>query len=168
MEAKEMQEQYMSLYNMMATSNNVKYMHTFGDTSKKMFDWLVENKPEVASEFLGQLESIKWHNYLTKAEVNSIISKMSPSAPWDEKTWKTMMTSIGLDTCCEPFYNEHALYIAMCQVYSDHANTMAKILGKNTIEEIEPHETLKHMYCLALDLLKDKDGVYDIRKYFLG
>lgn len=168
MEAKEMKEKFVSLYNMMATGNNVKYMHTFGDTTRKMFDWLVVNKPDIASEFLSQLESIKWHNYLTKAEADSIIAKMNPSAPWDMKTWKEAMDALGIDTCCEPYYNEYALYIAMCQVYSDHGNTIAKMHGKDTIEEIEPNEVVKCMYSLAIDLLKDKDGVYDIRKYFLN
>lgn len=168
METKEMKEKFVSLYNMMATSNNVKYMHTFGDTTKKMFDWLVVNKPDMASEFLSQLESIKWHNYLTKAEADSIIAKMNPSAPWDMKAWKEAMDALGIDTCCEPYYNEYALYVAMCQVYSDHGNTIAKMHGKDTIEEIEPNEVVKCMYNLAIDLLKDKDGVYDIRKYFLN
>ena len=80
MEAKEMKEKFVSLYNMMATSNNVKYMHTFGDTTRKMFDWLVVNKPDIASEFLSQLESIKWKNYLTKAEADSIIRKAEEKA----------------------------------------------------------------------------------------
>ena len=168
MEAKEMKEKFTSLYNMMATSNNVKYMHTFGDTTKKMFDWLVVNKPDIASEFLSQLESIKWNNYLTKAEADSIIAKMNPSAPWDMKAWKEAMDALGIDTCCEPYYNEYALYVAMCQVYSDHGNTIAKMHGKDTIEEIEPNEVVKCMNSLAIDILKDKDGVYDIRKYFLN
>ena len=167
MEAKEMKEKFTSLYNMMATSNNVKYMRTFGVATKKMFDWLVANNPEVASEFLGQLESIKWHNYLTKSETDDIIAKMNPSAPWDVKTWKETMGALGIDTCCEPYYNEYALYVAMCQVYSDHGNTIAKMHGKDTIEDIEPNEVVKCMCGLAVDLLKDKDGVYDIRKYFL-
>ena len=32
---------------------------------------------------------------------------------------------------------------------------------------VEPTELAKYVYKLALDLLKDKDGVYDIREYFL-
>lgn len=40
--------------------------------------------------------------------------------------------------------------------------------GKDTIEEIEPNEVVKCMHSLAIDLLKDKDDVYDIRKYFLN
>lgn len=83
-------------------------------------------------------------------------------------TKKEAMNALGIDTCCEPYYNEYALYVAMCQVYSDHGNTIAKMHGKDTIEEIEPNEVVKCMYSLAIDLLKDKDGVYDIRKYFLN
>lgn len=55
----------------------------------------------------------------------------------------------------------------MNQVISDHGCTVAKILGKESVKDIDSDNLVKYGYSLALDLLKDKDGVYDIREYFL-
>lgn len=74
------------------------------------------------------------------------------------------------ELCMEekPYYNDYALYVAMNQVISDHGNTIAVILGKNAISEIDAIELTRIAYKLATDLLKDKDKVYNIRTYFLG
>lgn len=48
-----------------------------------------------------------------------------------------------------------------------HGETIASILNKDSIALVEPTELAKYAYKLALDLLKDKDLVYDIREYFL-
>ena len=55
----------------------------------------------------------------------------------------------------------------MNQVISDHGCTVAKILDKESVKDIDTDNLVKYGYNLALDLLKDKDGVYDIREYFL-
>ena len=55
----------------------------------------------------------------------------------------------------------------MNQVVSDHGRTIAKILGKEDVKDINTEHLVKYAKHLALDLLKDKDGVYDIREYFL-
>lgn len=57
--------------------------------------------------------------------------------------------------------------VAMNQVVSDHGCTIAKILGKEDVNDIDTEHLVKYANHLALDLLKDKDGVYDIREYFL-
>ena len=50
--------------------------------------------------------------------------------------------------------------------YSDSASTIADIVLKKSLNEVDGSEMLRICYHLALDLLKDKDGVFDIRKYF--
>ena len=77
------------------------------------------------------------------------------------------MTSLGLATDEKPYYNDYALYVAMNQVVSDHGCTIAKILGKEDVKEIGSDHLVKYAHSLAIDLLKDKDGVYNIREYFL-
>lgn len=64
-------------------------------------------------------------------------------------------------------YNDYALYIAMNQVISDHGETIVAIKGEKSLSDINEDELVKYAYKLALDLLKDKDGVYNIREYFL-
>lgn len=38
---------------------------------------------------------------------------------------------------------------------------------KRLIKDIDTEHLVKYAHSLALDLLKDKDGVYNIREYFL-
>lgn len=92
---------------------------------------------------------------------------MNPAATWDMQTWLNAMTGLGLVTEEKPYYNDYALYVAMNQVVSDHGCTIAKILGKEDVKDIGTEHLVKYAHSLAIDLLKDKDGVYNIREYFL-
>lgn len=167
MEAKEIMSKFDELYGMMASSTNVKYMHTFGDTMRCMMKDMAAKHPELAQEYIDKLCAIKWKNYLTKKEASEIVNGMNPSATWDMQTWLNAMNGLGLETEEKPYYNDYALYVAMNQVVSDRGSTIAKILGKEDVKEIGTEHLVKYAHCLALDLLKDKDGVYDIREYFL-
>lgn len=167
METKDIMSKFDELYGIMATSTNVKYMHTFGDTMRCMMNDMASKHPELAQEYIEKLCAIKWKNYLTKKEALDIIGKMNPEATWDMQTWLNAMANLGLPTEEEPYYNDYALYVAMNQVISDHGCTVAKILGKESVKDIDTDNLVKYGYNLALDLLKDKDGVYDIREYFL-
>ena len=55
----------------------------------------------------------------------------------------------------------------MNQVISDHGETIAMIKGEKSLSDVNKEELVEYAYKLALDLLKDKDGVYNIREYFL-
>jgi hypothetical protein len=167
METKDIMSKFDELYGMMASSTNVKYMHTFGDTMRCMMNDMASKHPELAQEYIEKLCAIKWKNYLTKKEALDIIGNMNPEATWDMQTWLNAMANLGLPTEEEPYYNDYALYVAMNQVISDHGCTVAKILGKESVKDIDSDNLVKYGYNLALDLLKDKDDVYDIREYFL-
>lgn len=167
MEAKDIMSKFDELYGMMASSTNVKYMHVFGNTMRCMMKDMAAKHPELAQEYIEKLCAIKWKNYLTKKEASEIVNGMNPSAAWDMQTWISAMNGLGLATEEKPYYNDYALYVAMNQVVSDHGSTIAKILGKEDVKEIGTEHLAKYAHCLALDLLKDKDGVYDIREYFL-
>lgn len=167
METKDIMSKFDELYGMMASSTNVKYMHTFGDTMRCMMQDMASKHPELAQGYIEKLCAIKWKNYLTKMEASEIVSDMNPPVTWDMQTWLNAMANLGLPTEEEPYYNDYALYVAMNQVISDHGCTVAKILDKESVKEIDTDNLVKYGYNLALDLLKDKDGVYDIREYFL-
>ena len=167
METKDIMSKFDELYGMMASSTNVKYMRTFGDTMRCMMNDMAVKHPELAQEYLDKLCAIKWKNYLTKKEASEIVNSMNPSATWDMQKWLNAMTGLGLATEEKPCYNDYALYVAMNQVVSDHGCTIAKILGKEDVNDIDTEHLVKYAHSLALDLLKDKDGVYNIRKYFL-
>ena len=54
----------------------------------------------------------------------------------------------------------------MNKQYSDHAETIADKILKKPLSEIPAEQIVPGIYAMALDVLKDKDGVYNIRKYF--
>jgi hypothetical protein len=166
MTSEEMKNEFNALYNLMANSTNVAYMHVFGQVHKEMMEWMIANKPELAEEWLGKLESIKWCNYLTPKEAEKIVAGMNPKAPWSREVWKNAMTQLGLPMEEEPYYNTCALWVVMNQVYTDHAQTIADNILKKPLAEIPANEIVPGIRALALDLLKDKDGRYCVRSYF--
>ena len=167
MEAKEIMSKFDELYGIMASSTNVKYMHIFGNTMRCMMKDMAAKHPELAQEYLDKLCAIKWKNYLTKNEALDIIGKMNPEAIWNIQEWLDEMDKLGFCIGDKPYYNDYALYIAMNQVISDHGETIVAINGEKSLSDISEEELVEYAYRLAIDLLKDKDGVYDIREYFL-
>ena len=165
MTTEELRQQYMRLYDYMASEQNPEYMKAFGKVMTEMFDWFAANKKEAAEEWLMKLEAIKWDNYLTKAEAEAIVADMQPKAPWTMEVWKSAMDAKGLPLDDEPCYNSYALWVEMNKQYSDSAKTIAIIMGKN-LEDVTSDEMVNATYHLALDMLTDEDNVYNIRRYF--
>lgn len=158
MTQEEMRQEFQSLYDMMALSDNVAYMHTFGSVHRKMMDWMIQNKPSEAEEFISQLEAIRWNNYLTPKEAEAIIAGMNPKAPWSREQWRNAMSEHELELEDEPHYNRCALYVVMSMIMSDSGETLSRYAEEPDLFEL--------VYSLALDKLKDKDGRFNVRKYF--
>ena len=167
METKEIKQEFERLYNIMANSNEPKYMHVFGETMKEMMSELIGIKPELAQEYIERLCAIKWFNYLTSKEAMSIVTNMEPSAMWDMSSWQHAMAEQELPIEESPYYNAYALFVVMNQVVSDHGESIAFIKGADSVREIASDELTVYANRIAVDLLKDKDGVYDVREYFL-
>jgi hypothetical protein len=161
----EIKDKYTMLYDYMATSQKPEYMKAFGHAMNEMMDWFIINKPEAAQEWVEQLCAIKWHNYLTTKEAEAIVSKMNPKAPWSRDVWNKAMDSFGIPTEESPYYNSCALWVVMNMVYSDSAQTIAKLM-EASLAEIPQQQLVKAVHAFALDKLKDTDGVFNVRKYF--
>lgn len=159
-----MKQEFDALYQMMATSDNVAYMHVFGSVHREMMNYLIQNRPDVAEEMLMKLEAIKWCQYLTPKEADKIIAGMDPKAPWSRDAWKNAMESFGLPLEEQPCYNRCALFVEMSKMYSDFGDTIAEMMGK----PLSPtdKDIIAACYKMAMKTLKDKDGVYNIRRYF--
>ena len=153
-----MRKEYYALYNLMANSNNVAYMHVFGQVQKEVMEWAIENKPELAQDWLNKLESIKWRNYLTPSESQKIVDNMEPQAPWTKDEWRDAMEQQGYSLDDEPYYNPCALYVTMCMIMSDSGKTIKKYVDEENI--------FSFVHELAVDKLKDEDEVFSIRRYF--
>lgn len=166
MNSQEMKTAYADLYSYMANSQDPKNMQAFGKVMTEMFMWFADNKPEAAQEWLDKLSAIKWKQYLTQKEAEAIVSKMKPEAPWKRDVWNNAMDSLGLEKEEEPCFNKCALWVEMNKQYSDHAETIANDILKKPLNEIPIEQIVPGIRALALDVLKDKDGVYNIRSYF--
>lgn len=158
MTQEEMKNEFYALYNMMANSNKVENMRTFGNAHKEMMEWFVANKPELAQEWIDKLSAIKWKNYLTQKEADIIVENMKPNAPWSRDQWKSAMKQYGYVMEEEPYYNSCALYVTMNMIMSDSSKTISKYVGENDI--------FAFVHDMAVDNLKDQDGKFVIREYF--
>ena len=160
-----MKERYMSLYDYMAQSRNPKNMKVFGAVMTQMMDVMLQKMPDTAEDMIDKLESIKWRQYLTPKEAEKIVLGMDPKAPWSREVWRNAMESFGLPLEEMPAYNRCALWVEMNKIYSDFGEEIAALLGK----PLSPSDKgiISACYKMALKNLKDKDGVYNIRKYFL-
>ena len=159
-----LKEKYSELYNMMAQSQNPKNMKVFGNVMNEMMDVMIQKMPAEAEEMIDKLEAIKWKQYLTPKEAEAIVAKMDPKAPWTRDAWKSAIESFDLPLEEQPAYNRCALWVEMNKIYSDFGDNIAEMLGK----ALAPNDKdiITACYKLAMKNLKDKDGVYNIRKYF--
>ncbi len=160
-----MMEKFDTLYKKMSVSDKVEDMKLFGRVMRKAIQELASVRPERADEMLEELCAINWRNYLTRREAEEIVSKMEPNAIWSRDQVTRTLKSQGLPTEEEPYYNEYALWAEISKVFSDSGKTIMSLMGwdKNTVEG---ERMLDACYRLALDNLKDLDGVYHIREYF--
>ena len=166
MTAEELREWYDELYKYMAMSKKPTYMMAFGKVMNEMMYDTIQSHPTKAEEYIEKLSAIKWNQYLTKSEAEAIVDGMIPSAPWSYDVWKQAMESLDLPIEEEPCYNSYALWTEMNKQYSDHANTIAELILKTPLSEIPTEQVVNGIHAMALDVLKDKDGVYSIREYF--
>jgi hypothetical protein len=162
----ELEDHFEELYGMMSSSREVDNMRLFGAVMKKMMSDMIATHPTEAEEYIETLEAIKWNNYLTHKEAEKIIANMNPKAPWAWQDWVQAMNNLGLHGEEEPYYNSYALWVVMNMVYSDHAETLAKEVWSKSVKEIPAETWVETTYALALDKLKDKDRVFNVRKYF--
>lgn len=116
-------------------------------------------------KFLSE-NGIKINDY-RYSELYDEYTSMVPKAPWPMLVWRQAMNNLGIATEEEPFYNSCALWVTMNMLYSDHAETMANKIWGKPLAEIPTETLVKTIHALALDKLKDKDGVFEIRKYFV-
>lgn len=166
MNAQELKNKYYELYDYMAQSKDPKNMKAFGHVMNEMMEFMLQKTPEVAEEMIEKLDAIKWEQYLTPKEAEKIVSSMNPKAPWSREVWNNAMDQLGLMKEEAPYYNRCALWTEMNKQYSDHAQTIADNILKKPLAEIPAEQIVPGIRAMALDLLKDKDHVYNIREYF--
>ena len=158
MTAEEMKKEFYELYDMMAMSHNVDNMRTFGNVHKEMMEWMIQNKPEQAQEWIDKLESIQWNQYLTAKEAEKIVSSMEPKAPWSREQWRQAMEQHDFPIEEAPCYNSCSLWVTMNMLMSDSSDSLKKYVGADNL--------FAAVHDLAVDKLTDADKRFVIRSYF--
>ncbi len=166
MNGNEIMAKFDELYEKMSRSSDVKDMKLFGGVMREAMAYLTESKSEKAEELMEKLCAMEWCNYVTRREAEEIVKHMVPSARWSEEAMKRWLEELGLQKEEAPYYNEHALWVVVSMKYSDDAKTLAEeVMGKK-VEEVEELDMFRMCHALAMDVLRDEDGVFDVRKYF--
>ena len=145
MNAQEMTDKYLGLYEYMAQSKKPENMMAFGKVMTAMMDDMIHNSPSKAEEYINRLEAIKWNNYLTPKEAEQMVAEMNPAAPWSREQWKQAMEQHGYPLEKWPCYNRCALWATMNMLMSDSSQSMAKY--------VENGNLFKLVYDLAVDKL---------------
>lgn len=168
MTQEELMEKYKTLYGYMAASNEPKYMKLFGTVMTEMMEWMVKNQPSAAEAWIDKLCAMKWEQYLSKGEAMAVVENMEPEAPWSWDVWQKAMAEYGLETDRKGVFNKYALWVEMNAKYSDHAKTIAELAFGKPLSEIDTEKLVTLIHGLAVNSLTDEDGMFDIRKYYLG
>ena len=159
MNAQDLKNKYWSLYEYMANGKKTENMKVFGKVMSEMMEDMIQSSPSKAQEHIDKLEAVKWKNFLTPAEADKIVSSMEPQAPWTREQWKSAMEQYGYETEEWPCYNKCALYVTMQMIMSDSSEIINEYINEENMFEF--------VYKLAVSKLKDADGKYKIREYFL-
>ena len=168
MNKEERYQQFLDRYERIISSGDTSQMQPLGEMVKRVMKWLINYEPEIANAAMSILngeESKEYHNYLSAREADEIVSKMEPQPQWSLHHVLDMLRSAGYDTEDPPYYNNYALATTMCMILSDSGQTLQRIIGSPS-HPATNEELLASVYQLAVDKLKDKDGKFNIRKYF--
>ena len=163
----ELKERYEQLYKEMADSKDVKKMTLFGSVMNDLMERVIKNDTPFAEQEIEKLESMNWHQYLTKSEAEEICSSLDPECRWSFDVWERTMLSMELETERKPYFNKFALWVTMNEKYSNHSETIAQKILESKLEEASTEQMVSVVHSLAIDSLTDKDERFDVRKYFL-
>ena len=165
MDKAELKDKYNELYQMMSVSKNVSHMRTFGTVTSQMMYWFIENKPEIAENYIEMLCSIKWKQYVTRNEANTICSSMRPSMGWDYDLWARVHEAHKLEIERDFMFNRYALFTVMNSIHSDNGSVVSELMGLGPVDT-NNIDYIKAIHKMAINLLCDVDGRYNIRDYY--
>ena len=165
MEKSEMKQKWDELYAIMESSKDPRNMILFGEVMKLMMERSTSYDQVFAETMIEKLCAVKWRNYVTADEADAVVLKMDPQPGWTREQWVRQMERLGLPLEEAPRYNKWAAYLTMCMKVSDSKASIARMMGKMPTE-LTDDELATGAHLLAMDALKDKDGVFDLRRYF--
>lgn len=155
----------------MVSSKDPKNMIVFGESEMWIFNELAKAHPDLAQKWLSHLEQIDWNNFLSENEATNINKRMinqdgSKGAHWSHEMFIMTVQKMGGKSEDKPYYNSYALCVTANMIYSDHAQSISMDLGYNVPQEVSNDKMLISCYRKAVEMLKDPDDGFHIRKYF--
>lgn len=173
MTKEQMIDRYEELYHKMKTSKDVKNMKAFGSAMTWTFGELAKVHPDMAEKFLAHIECIEWEHFLSHDEAKNISMRTvnqdgTKGFHWNHDVFTKVVESLGGKVEEKPYYNSYALCVTANNIYADMANSIAMDMGYKTPKEVPNEDMALSCYRKALELLKDVDGGFHVRKYFKG
>jgi hypothetical protein len=169
MTTEELYQQFLSRYDGIIRGGIEGDMERLGEMTKRVIRWMSVNEPALAAQAIaildGEDKKKEFCNYLTEQEARAIVEGMVPSPKWELEKLEEMLRNAGLPTDEPPYFNRWALLTDMCKIQSDNFSTLKSIIGSPG-HPATSEEMLAAIYQLALNDLRDKDGKFNIRKYF--
>lgn len=168
MNKEERYQQFLDRYEGIIRGGITGEMEQLGEMVKRVMKWLINYEPEIATAAISILDGEhdqECRNYLSASEADEIVNEMIPQPQWSLHHILDMLKSSGYATEEPPYFNNYALATTMCMILSDSGETLKNELGSD-IRPAKADEILRLVYKLAIDKLKDKDGKFNIRKYF--
>lgn len=167
----QMMDEYEMYSHKIVKSKDVKHMEVLADTCEWMFCQLAMKMPEAAESALAHLASVEWHNYLSQNEAMNIGKRImnqdgTKGFHWNHDVFTKAVESLGGIVEEKPYYNSYALCVTANMIYSDMAKSIAEDMGYKTPTEVPNEKMALSCYKKAVEMLKDPDGGFCIRKYF--
>ncbi len=168
----ELIDRYESLYRKAVASKDVKRMKALGDSERWAFSEMARVHPDIAEAWLSQLEGgMEWDNYLSEKEAMNIGKRITnqdgnKGFHWNRETFGKAVESLGGKLEDKPSYNDLSLWVTANMIYSDHAKSITEDMGYKSPSEVPAEKMAKSCYAKAVEMLKDPDGGFNIRKYF--
>lgn len=166
MTAEELYQQFLSRYDSIIHGGIDADMQRLGNMTKRVMRWLIAYEPALAAQAIAILDSEntekQYRNYLSEQEARAIVEQMDPKPKGELDELEETLESMNLPTEEPPYFNRWALLTTMKMIQSDEGWELKNILKASSSDE----RLLVAIYKLAKARLTDKDGRFNIRRYF--
>lgn len=171
MTKEQMVDEYDMYSHKIIKSKDQKHMEVLGDVCEWLFKQAAMKMPEVAESALSHLAATEWDNYLSQNEAMNIGKRIvnqdgTKGFHWSHDVFTKAVESLGGVVEEKPYYNSYALCVTANNIFADMAFSISTDLGYKSPNEVPNEKMAFSCYKKAVELLKDIDEGYKIRKYF--
>lgn len=163
----DLKERYESLFKDMVDSKDVKNMMLFGEVMNEMMERAIQRDTVFAQKVIDKLESMNWHQYLTKSEAEEILDSMA-KYDWSFDVWENALETLELELERKPYFNKYALWALMNFLNSKHSETLSQKILETTLQEVTDEQMIQIIHALAIDVLTSDDDRFNVKGFFLG